>query len=306
VSDKVTDVASAVRRYVRSGDTLFLAGMQHGESAAAVREILRQDIGDLTLIPQLPLTGELLLTEGRVRRLLAAYVSSLDTRRGFLGQKMAGQARFELVEFSHGSLHTALLGGQLGVPFTVTTALLGSDYPTVNPDFFTVTTSPFDGTPVVAVRSLRPDVAIIHVQEADADGNARKVGSLGMDVAGVSAADRVIVTCERIVDAAVLRSTPNLTTIPGLLVDAVVEVPFGAWPQHLFGEYDGDFRTWQSMTADEQSYDRFMAELVRGVETNDEFLRAVRNRFGDVYLDRLRDRATAPNEALAARLAALA
>lgn len=301
-ASKVVDLTTAVERHVRSGDTLFLSGMQHGEPTGAVLEILRQGINGLTLIPQIPVVAELLLSEGRVRRLITAYTSALYARRGEIARRVSEDSSIELVEFSHGALHLALQAAQFGVPFLPTRALLGSDYLRVNPEFLSTVPDPFGGPPVAAVRALRPDVAILHVQEADRAGNAVKLGSLGMDVAGVHAAQHVIVTCERIVDDSKLKASPNLVTVPGFLVDAVVEVPMGSWPQHLYGEYGDDLRTWFGSLTPDAGYRSVVDELVVAPKSHEEFLAALTKRFGEAHMEELRAAALRPNAALNNRL----
>lgn len=302
MENKVADLTTAIRENVRRGDALFLSGMQHGEPTAAIFEILRQGIADLQLIPQLPTAGELLLSEGRVGRLFTAFTSSLDVRRGPLAQRRLNRAPAELVEFSHGALHLALLAAQQGIPFSVTRALIGSDYLAVNEAYFASIESPFDESLAVAVRALQPDVAIIHVQEADVLGNARKRGSLGMDVAGTHAAKRLVVTCERLIDTAEFQREPNLTTIPGFLVDAVVEAPLGAWPEHLNGEYADDLRHWFSVMSTDDGYDHFLDELVYGSGSHGEFVAKLISWRGEGYIGRLRDAAAHPNAELLTRL----
>lgn len=298
---KLCGLRTAIGGLVKDGDTLFLSGMQHGEPSAAIHELLRQGTRDLTLVPQLPETAQLLLAEGRVSRLLTAYSSVLDLRRGVMS-KRAARTNFELVEFSHGALANALLAGQLGIPYIPTTALLASDYLTVNPSYFITIKDPFKGDPLVAVRSITPDVAIIHVQYADRTGNAVKFGSLGMDLAGVHASRRVLVTAERIVEPDEIQAMPNATTIPGLHVDAVAHVPWGAWPQHLNGCYRDDLGTWMRMFPDEASYLAFLHEAVYGVEDRNGLLEYLRQRFGSDHFEGLKQAATAPNLALDERM----
>jgi glutaconate CoA-transferase subunit A len=116
--------------------------------------------------------------------------------------------------------------------------LFGSDLLRTR-DFRTVA-DPYTGEEVVAIRAIRPDVAIIHVQEADECGNARIVGTLFEDVLMAQAADVVILTAERIVDGSAFETDPSRATISSLYVDAVVEAPRGAWPFGCAGEYEPD------------------------------------------------------------------
>ena len=114
----------------------------------------------------------------------------------------------------------------------------GSGLLEINPDFFQVMTSPFNGEKAVAVRALAPDWAVIHVQEADEFGNARIIGSQFQDPLLARAAGKTIITAEKIVGTEKFRESPELNTIPHFLVEAVVEAPNGARPGICYGLYE--------------------------------------------------------------------
>ena len=133
---------------------------------------------------------------------------------------------------------TGLRAASLGVPFEPLPGLTGTDLPSVA-DFRTVK-DPWTGEEIYVVPALRPQWAVLHVQEADARGNARIFGSPGYDVLMAAAADQVILTAERIVSTEELARVPELTRISELTVAAVVEVPGGARPGDCAGWYDVD------------------------------------------------------------------
>lgn len=133
---------------------------------------------------------------------------------------------------------TGLRAASLGVPFEPLPGLKGTDLPAVA-DFRTVN-DPWTGEEIYVVPALRPQWAILHVQEADARGNARIFGSPGYDLLMAQAADHVILTAERIVPTEVLARIPELTRISELTVAAVVEAPNGARPGGCAGCYDVD------------------------------------------------------------------
>lgn len=114
----------------------------------------------------------------------------------------------------------------------------GSGLLEINPDFFQVTASPFNGEKAVAVRALAPDWAIVHVQEADEFGNARIIGSQFQDPLLAKAAGKTIITAERIVGTEKFRASPEQNTIPHFLVEAAVEAPNGARPGICYGSYE--------------------------------------------------------------------
>lgn len=114
----------------------------------------------------------------------------------------------------------------------------GSDLIAQRPDFFQVMKSPFTGEEIVTVRALKPDWAIIHVQEADEFGNARILGSDFQDVLFSRAAKKTIITTEKIVDTDTFRQEPKLTSIPHFLVEAVILAPQGAKPGICYPYYN--------------------------------------------------------------------
>lgn len=114
----------------------------------------------------------------------------------------------------------------------------GSGLLEINPDFFQVVASPFNGEKAVAVRALAPDWAVIHVQEADEFGNASIIGSQFQDPLLARAARKTIITAEKIVGTEKFRDCPEHNTIPHFLVEAVVEAPNGARPGICYGLYE--------------------------------------------------------------------
>lgn len=284
---KVTSLTEAVSRFVKPGDTLFLSGAQHGEPSAAIHEIARQRIEGLTLISVLTESIALLIGAGAVRRVLTGWLIQDEKRNpGIMRAKLIGKLP-EFVEYSHFGISLALMAGQMGVPFLPTLTQVGSDIVAHNPNLG-VTACPFTGRTVGAVRAVVPDVGIIHVQRCDAEGNAQKFGSLGVDREGINASRSVIVTTERIVDADVIRREPNLTLIPGFRVSAVVEVPFGAYPMHLAGCYREDVWAWRREIGGADGLSAYLDEFVYGTRDWQEYLQKREALKGPGYLEGLR------------------
>jgi glutaconate CoA-transferase, subunit A len=118
------------------------------------------------------------------------------------------------------------------------------------------------------VRAVVPDTAILHVQRADAFGNAHMWGNLGAAVEAAYAAERVILTCEEVVDREVIAADPNRTLIPGILVDAVVHEPFGAHPSPVQGVWkrdDGAFLRYHERSRDRNEFLQWLKEWVADV-----------------------------------------
>jgi len=137
----------------------------------------------------------------------------------------------------------------------------------VNPQIRTVE-CPYTREVLATVPALRPDVAILHAQRADAYGNVQVWGIIGDQREAAFAAKRVIVTVEEIVDPSVIRSDPNRTAVPGTFVSAVVEEPWGAHPSYVQGYYDRDnafYLDWNRITREPRAHQLWLREWVFGV-----------------------------------------
>jgi len=193
-----------------------------------------------------------MVAAGCARKIIFSYsgnpgIGSLRIVRAALE---AGTLEWE--EYSHFAMISRLTAGASGVPFMPMNPTGVDDLPKANPSYRTVA-DPYSGRLVVTVPALHPDVAIVHVQRADAEGNCHLWGILGEQKEAAFAAARVIVTAEEIVDSAVIRSDPNRTVIPGLVVDAVCHVPFCAHPSYTQGYYDRDnafYLEWDRLSAE--------------------------------------------------------
>ena len=167
-----------------------------------------------------------------------------------------------------------LAAGAAKLPFYPLRNYQGSDLPRVNPLIKTVT-CPFTGEELAAVPALNPDTAIIHVQRADENGNAHVWGLMGVQKEAAFAALKTIVVAEEIVPERVIRSDPNRTLIPGLVVDAVVHEPFGCHPSYAQGYYDRDndfYVRWRELSQDIKKFNSYLDEWVYGVRDRAEYV----------------------------------
>ena len=186
--------------------------------------------------------GELLFASGTSRHILTSWFSQgivWGVSRVMRLYTESGRARFE--EWSHMAVGLRFRAGAMGVPFLPMRSMMGSDLIGQLPDA-RVIDCPFTGEKLVLVPALNPDVALIHVQRCDAYGNAQIDGLPFMDIDLAMAANRVILTTERIVSNDQIRRAPDQTKIPFLAVDAVVEVPFGSAPHECYGLYEPLFK----------------------------------------------------------------
>jgi glutaconate CoA-transferase subunit A len=172
-----------------------------------------------------------------------------------------------------------LTAGASKLPFYPLRNYMGSDLPHANPQIKTVT-CPFTGEDLAAVPALNPDTAIIHVQRSDEQGNAQVWGLLGVQKEAAFASRNTIIVAEEIVSEEIIRSDPNRTLIPGLIVNAVVCEPFGCHPSYAQGFYDRDndfYVQWREISKDLDRFNSYLDEWVYGVRDRSEYI----ERMGD-------------------------
>ena len=277
---KLMTMQDAIERHVRSGSMVLLgAELEQMIPFAAGHELIRQGRRDLTLIgPISDILFDQLIGAGCVSRVMAAWVGNASAGLGYCFRRAveSGIPRpIDVVDYSNLTMALALHAAALGVPFLPTYATLGSDLLKKNGNLREFR-SPVSEEKLVAVRSLRPDVAILQVQRADAFGNAHKWGSLGVAVDGARAARTVIVVTEEIVEPSVIASDPNRTLIPGFLVAAVVNEPWGAHPSPVQGYYGRDhafFAEYHEQTRKLGDFEGWLARWILEVPGRREYMK---------------------------------
>ena len=247
-ADKRVSLAEAAA-LVRDGDTVVGGGCCYSRTPwAMLTELLRAGRRDLTLCRNLmSYEAELFLTTGAARKLIASWVG-IGLRWGIpkVFREYVERDPQIYEEWSHLSFGMRLMAASMGMPFLPTASLLGSDLLDRTPAQHI--RCPFTDELLVAVPALVPDVAVIHVHRVDAEGNAQVEGPVYMDVEYARAARTVIVTAEEVVPSETIVRHADRTVIPGFVVDAVVEVPFGAYPHECHGRYEADFAHFDTYT----------------------------------------------------------
>jgi len=264
---KVRSMREAIREFVPDGASVALGlEMEQKIPFAAGHEMIRQKRRGLGLIgPISDILFDQLIAAGTVEKVIAAWVGNVMMGSAYNFRRAVEQDGMKVFNMTNFTLALALQAGAMGVPFLPTRTGLGTDTAKGNHFFYPIF-SPFAPKELLwAVRALNPDVTIVHVQRADADGNAHSWGSLGVMIEGVRAAKRVIVVAEEIVEPRVIASDPNRTVIPGFLVHAVVECPYGAHPSPVQGYYNRDhefFREYHAATKDKDESLRWLKRWV--------------------------------------------
>lgn len=275
---KLTTMREAIAAYVHDGDTVAIEGFTACICFAAAHEIIRQGRRDLVLCRMTPdLVYDQMVAAGCARKLVFSYlgnpgVGPLHAIRRVVEKGIPNP--LELEEYSHFGMVARYIAGAYRLPFFPLRSYVGSDLPKVNPRIQFVE-SPYGDGPVAVVPPLNPDVAIIHAQRADVHGNTQLWGLLGAQKEVAFAARHVIVVVEEIVDEEVIRSDPNRTLIPGLIVDAVVHEPYGAHPSYVQGYYDRDndfYLRWDEISRDEAATRAWLEEWVYGVRDRAEYV----------------------------------
>ena len=277
---KLMTMRDAIARNVPSGSTVLLgAQLEQMIPFAAGHELIRQGRRYLTLVgPISDILFDQMIGAGCVTRVMAAWVGNVSAGVGYCFRRAVEHGvrqKIEVIDYSNFTIALALHAAALGVPFLPTHATLGSDLLKKNPNLREFS-SPVSGEKLVAVRALRPDVAILHVQRADAQGNAHIWGSLGVAVDGARAARKIIVVAEEIVEPRVISSDPNRTLVPGFLVEAVVHEPGGAHPSPVQGYYGRDhvfFSQYHEQTRGIDGFEEWLTQWVVRPESRAEYLK---------------------------------
>jgi glutaconate CoA-transferase subunit A len=263
---QIQPLPEAVASLVKDGSFVALEGFTHLIPFAAGHEILRQGRGELTVVRLTPdVLFDQMIGLGRVARVIFSYggnpgVGSLHRFRDAVEH---GWPRpIELREHSHAGLANAYVAGASHLPFAVLRGYAGTDLPEHNEDIAFIN-CPFTGQRLSAVRAINPDVTLIHAQQADPQGNVQLWGLSGVQKEAVLAARHAIVTVEEIVDE--LAPRPRATVLPNWVLDAVCQVPNGAWPSYAadFSVRDNTFyEEWDAISRDRDRFTQWMEENV--------------------------------------------
>jgi glutaconate CoA-transferase, subunit A len=271
---KLTSLSEAIAKYVHDGDTIYAAGFTHLIPFAAGHEMIRQGKKDLTLARATPdLIYDMLVAAGCAKKVIFSYMGNPGVGSLRIVRSAIEQGKLEWDEYSHFGMITRLQAGASGLPFLPMNQTGATDLENSNPNIKRIP-DPFGGKDVIVVPALNPDVAIVHVQRADANGNSHLWGIIGEQKEAAFAAKKVILTAEEIVDEAVIRSDPNRTMIPGIVVSAVCHVPFACHPSYAQGYYDRDnefYLAWDKISESTETVKTWLDEWVYGVKDREEY-----------------------------------
>jgi glutaconate CoA-transferase subunit A len=275
---KLSTLADAIA-LVNDGDVVALQNMATQSAPMAfVRELIRQEKQGLGLVVLVGgMAADWLAATGTINRLIGAAVTMEQFGLCQQYRKAVENGRIRVEELSESVLNARLGAGARNLPFLPTRGAIGTDLIEQNPDNLVMLEDPFGGQPVLACKALVPDVALIHCHRADCFGNIQyEPTAMWPDLAIMPhAARKVIVSAEEIVDSEVLRRHPEKTILPGFMVDAVVEVPFGAHPTSFFPNYTYDDKfhlEWAAASRDDKTAAELIARYVLAPENQQQYL----------------------------------
>ncbi|MGH9213394.1 MAG: CoA transferase subunit A [Acidimicrobiales bacterium] len=259
---RITTLAEAIRDHVHDGDTVALEGFTHLIPYAAGHEIIRQRRRDLTLVRLTPdVLYDQMIGMGTARKLVFSWggnpgVGSLHRFRDAIENDWP--RTLELEEHSHAGMANRYVAGASRLPFAVLRGYAGTDL-AAHTTNVAVVACPFTGEELTAVAALRPDVTVIHAQQADRAGNVQLWGIVGVQKEAVLAAGRAVATVEEVVD--VLEPRAGAIVLPSWVIDAVVEVPGGAHPSYAHGYSHRDnafYEAWDPIGRDRDTFRAWM------------------------------------------------
>jgi glutaconate CoA-transferase subunit A len=271
---KILNLSKAIKKYLKNGDLIYAAGFTHLIPFAVGHEIIRQGFRDLVLARATPdLIYDQLVSAGCARKVIFSYMGNPGVGSLRIVRKAIETGKLEWEEYSHFAMISRLQAGATGLPFIPMNATAAYDLENANPNYRKIS-DPYTGKLVTVVPPLNPDVAFVHVQRADVNGNAHIWGIIGEQKEAAFAANHVIVTAEDIVTEDIIRSDPNRTLIPGFIVDAVCHVPYASHPSYTQGFYDRDnifYLEWDKISKSEEAVKEYLETWVYGVENRCEY-----------------------------------
>jgi glutaconate CoA-transferase subunit A len=271
---KLLPISEAISQFVRDGDTVYAAGFTHLIPFAAGHEIIRQRKRDLVLARATPdLVYDQMVAAGCARKVIFSYMGNPGVGSLRIVRSAIEKGELEWEEYSHFGMISRLQAGAAGLPFMPMNQTAATDLERANPSIRRVA-DPYSGRDVIVVPALNPDVAFVHVQRADANGNGHLWGILGEQKEAAFASKRVILTAEEIVDESVIRSDPNRTLIPGFIVSAVCHLPYACHPSYAQGYYDRDnefYLKWDKVSESPEAVKSYLDEWVYGVKDRAEY-----------------------------------
>lgn len=275
---KLAALDEAIRRHVPDGAVVFVGGFGHCVPFAAGHELIRQGKKELTLCRSgADILFDQLIAAGCVAKVIFGYIGNPGIGLGHAFRRAVEAGSLELEEWTNFTLVLRLHAARIGAPYLPTRTLLAGDVAGASADARPVT-CPFTAEKLMAVPALAPDVALVHAQRADEDGNVQMWGIDGDTREGALASRGVVATVEEIVPREVIRAAPERTIVPAHRVLAVCEVPGGAHPSYVqdyYGRDDAHFAEYDRVSRKPEDLAEYLDRHVRRPGGRSEYLQAL-------------------------------
>ena len=247
--DKIMTAKQAVKKYINNSDMIFVGGFGHAIPFAIAQEIVRQKIYQLHLVKTgADIVFDMLVASGCAQSLTCGWYGNPGIGISNIISQAVESGKLELTESTNFSMMLRLHAGKLGIPFIPSPILSDGDLANSISDVKSIM-CPFSDTKIQAHGALNPDVAIVHAQRSDIDGNVQLWGSIGDTLDGCEASKKIICSVEDICEGDEILLTPHLTKLPAHKVVAVIKQPFGAYPSYLHGFYQRDEKYYENHSA---------------------------------------------------------
>ncbi|MFA5064621.1 MAG: CoA-transferase [Dehalococcoidia bacterium] len=296
--DKRMTMEDAISKYVNDGESFVYANCLTGMPLALTHELIRSGKKNLMLFDQASIEEIDMLIEARViDRLVTTFNFRVGGKRTTSPLERAlKERRLKIEELSNLTMLSMMKAGAMGYSFIpVLSGIKMADFVKrsnyLGNQRFGEVKDPFTGKKQLVVKGYNPDFAFMHVQRADTAGNGQMWGAMFNSKWAALAANKIILTCEKIVDAEVIKSSPHLTIAPSFKVCAVIECPWGAHPSELAGFYDNDFpfrALYFATLGSSASIKTWMDEWIYGIKDRGEYLAHYVEKLGTESLDVLR------------------
>jgi glutaconate CoA-transferase, subunit A len=274
--NKVMSVREAVERFVHDGEYLAIGGFGANRIPTSIcHEILRQGKKNMAFAGHTSTHDFQILAAGEVfDRCDIAYIVGLEARGLSVNARRYMQSgKVKYCEWTNYALALRFKAAAQGITFMPGRMMLGTD--TLKRSAAKIIRCPFTSQLFALCPALWPDVAAIHVHEADIYGNARFKGITVADIELSRAAKHLIITCERLIPNSMIRNDPSSTIIPSYLVDAVCEVPYGSYPGNMAYEYFSDeehLKLWLEKEKDPEEFKAFLKKFIFDTKDFNEYL----------------------------------
>lgn len=265
-SGKIVDLATALS-VIKDGMTVGIGGwIFHGQPMALIRGLIARGVRDLTLVPAPgSVAPDMLIGAGCVKETACVFISFEHLGLAPNFRRAAQSGTVKVLEMDGPGIAGGLRAGACDLPYGLIPDL-GTDLPKVNPNGYRKARVQEGSRPLLEVPAIKPDVLLLHGQQADEEGNVQYFGAGYFDLLMAQAAKHVICSVDRIVPTSTVRQSARLTKIPSAFVDAIVVTPFGAHPGCSPGLYDQDeahLKAYVAASRDQKSFDSYLDTFVR-------------------------------------------